>query len=49
MLKQKSQYMKIYEVADGVGFQDSKYFSKVFKKFVGCTPMEYLHRIRNKS
>jgi two-component system, response regulator YesN len=32
---------KIYEVAYHVGYQNEKYFSKVFKKQVGQTPNEY--------
>lgn len=39
-LLKKPQY-KIYEVALLVGFQDDKYFSKVFKKITGKTPIEY--------
>ncbi|QOR67195.1 response regulator [Cytobacillus suaedae] len=37
----KNQQLKIYEIAYQVGYQNEKYFSKVFKKFVGCTPNEY--------
>ncbi|WP_223701243.1 response regulator transcription factor [Sutcliffiella deserti] len=33
--------MKIYEVAYHIGYQNEKYFSKVFKKFTGMTPNEY--------
>ncbi|MFK7696316.1 response regulator [Paenibacillus sp. HJGM_3] len=33
--------MKVYEVAEAVGFPDSKTFVKVFKRIVGCTPKEY--------
>lgn len=32
---------KIYDVAREAGFNDVKYFSKVFKKGTGFTPMEY--------
>jgi two-component system, response regulator YesN len=32
---------KIYEIAYHVGYQNEKYFSKVFKKQVGQTPNEY--------
>ncbi len=38
--------MKIYEVADALGFESAYYFSKVFKKVDGHSPREY---IRNKS
>lgn len=30
--------MKVYEVADAVGFEDYKYFIRVFKKYVGYPP-----------
>lgn len=34
--------LKIYEVADRLGFETSGYFSKVFKKVEGISPREYL-------
>jgi YesN/AraC family two-component response regulator len=34
-------YLKTYEIAYKVGFQDEKYFSKVFKKLKGVSPSEY--------
>jgi two-component system response regulator YesN len=33
--------LRICDVADAVGYQDEKYFSKVFKKTSGCSPAEY--------
>ncbi len=33
---------KVYEVADELGFNNSHYFSTLFKKFTGLTPSEYL-------
>ncbi|WP_022777420.1 response regulator transcription factor [Butyrivibrio sp. AE3009] len=33
--------MKVYEVADKVGYQDIAYFSNTFKKLVGKTPSDY--------
>ncbi|WP_199617348.1 response regulator transcription factor [Paenibacillus alkalitolerans] len=33
--------LKIYEVAERSGFNDVKYFSKLFKKMSGLTPIEY--------
>ena len=36
---------KIYQVAAEVGFENNKYFSKVFKKVMGITPMEYKNNL----
>lgn len=33
--------LKIAQIAEQVGFQDEKYFSKVFKKWTDCTPNDY--------
>lgn len=35
-----SEY-KIYEAAQMVGFDDVSYFSRVFKKYEGCSPRQY--------
>lgn len=37
----KDMNVKVYEVADKVGYQDIAYFSNTFKKLVGRTPSEY--------
>lgn len=37
----KDPRVKIYEIADLVGYTDSRYFTKVFKKAVGKTPTEF--------
>ncbi|WP_209124898.1 response regulator [Alkalihalobacillus sp. BA299] len=37
----ENPYLKIYEVAEAVGYQNDKYFVKVFKKLEGLTPSEY--------
>lgn len=37
----KDPSVKIYEVANKVGFKDSKYFSKVFETAVGMKPKKY--------
>ncbi|SEA04339.1 two-component system, response regulator YesN [Lachnospiraceae bacterium NK3A20] len=34
--------MRIYEVADALGFESAYYFSKVFKKIDGHSPREYI-------
>ncbi len=36
------QELKIYEVADQLGFESAFYFSKVFKKVEGVSPREYI-------
>ena len=33
--------MKIYEIADSVGYKNSYYFNRIFKKLTGMTPTEY--------
>ena len=38
--------LKNYEIAYKVGFNDEKYFSKVFKKIKGMSPKEYLTGVR---
>lgn len=37
----KDQKLKLYEVAQKVGYDDSNYFAKVFKKITGHNPSEY--------
>ena len=37
----KDVRLKTYEVAYQVGFQDEKYFTKVFKKLKGTSPSHY--------
>jgi two-component system response regulator YesN len=35
---------KIYEIAERVGFRSSQYFSQVFRKVAGMTPLDYMER-----
>lgn len=36
--------LKVYEVAEQIGYQDSTYFTKLFKKMNGYTPLEYRNK-----
>lgn len=40
-----NQELKMYEIAELVGFEDTAYFSKVFKKYEGLSPKEYYRKI----
>ena len=33
--------VKVYEVAEQVGYRDIAYFSATFKKYTGLSPSEY--------
>lgn len=35
---------KVYQIADAVGFPDQRYFSEVFRKQTGMTPVQYRNR-----
>ena len=35
--------LKVYEIAEMLGFESAFYFSKVFKKVEGCSPTEYVN------
>ena len=41
--------LKLYEVANQVGYSDSRYFAKVFLKETGLTPKEYRERHRHEA
>ena len=41
-----STNMKLYEIAEKVGYQDPKYFSKVFREVTGQLPAEYRRTIK---
>ena len=40
-LLKNNRNLKTYEVGEFVGYTDSSYFNKLFKKEVGVTPKEY--------
>lgn len=37
----KDDTMKIGEISASVGFNDMRYFAKIFKKYMGVTPSDY--------
>lgn len=37
---------KVHVIGGKVGYNSTKYFTKVFKKYAGCTPKEYCRRIK---
>jgi len=41
----RNSNMNVSEISDLLGFKDPFYFSRVFKKIIGCAPSEYLSRI----
>lgn len=43
-----SPQLRISQVSEKCGFQDEKYFSKVFKKQTGCSPGEYRKQIQER-
>ncbi len=40
--------MKVYEVAEAVGYHDTRYFSEIFDKYVGVSPSQYHNRFKEK-
>lgn len=38
-------HMKIFEVANKIGFNDQRYFSVIFRKYVGMTPMQFKEKL----
>jgi two-component system, response regulator YesN len=39
--------LKPHDISEMVGYSNSRYFNKVFKKYMGVTPFEYRERILN--
>ena len=37
----KNDNMKVYEVCDYLGYNDTTYFTRIFKKYSNMTPYEY--------
>lgn len=44
----KTTSLKHYEIAEAVGFSDAQYFSQVFKKVYGMTPIEWKKQVLEK-
>jgi two-component system response regulator YesN len=42
----KREDIKTWELAERVGFQDARYFSALFKKIYGTTPVKYKKEIK---
>lgn len=40
----KQNHLKVYEIAEAVGFQDYKYFIQVFKKYIGESPSKFINK-----
>lgn len=41
----QDDHIKIYQVAELIGFKDSRYFSSIFKKYIGMTPSELREKV----
>ncbi|MBP3361349.1 MAG: response regulator [Clostridia bacterium] len=38
---------KMYEISEKVGFENPHYFSKIFRRYIGMTPSEYMNHKNN--
>jgi|GEM_PF-1130189 len=38
--------LKVYQIAERVGYRESRYFSQVFRKHIGITPQEFMDKAR---
>jgi two-component system response regulator YesN len=38
--------LKIYDIAEQVGYADTKYFSKLFKKYYGEVPSKFKEKVK---
>jgi AraC-like DNA-binding protein len=38
--------MSVCDIASAIGYEDQNYFSRVFKKIVGCSPTEYRREMK---
>lgn len=41
LMREPNNTKKVYEIAEAVGYRDYKYFIKVFKKYVGSSPLKF--------
>ena len=39
--------LRLYEIAEQAGYNDPKYFAKVFRKTFGCNPSDFRHQFSN--
>ena len=37
----RNEFIKLDEIAEQVGFENGNYYSKVFKRYMGCSPAQY--------
>lgn len=42
----QTENLKLYEIAEKLGYKDVEYFGKIFKKYIGITPTEFRQNTR---